>query len=274
MPAEMAEKAAQAGEYKASKHPLKSFLMAITAGMHIGIAFIFYTVVTTGGDNAPWGLIHLAGGMAFSLGLILVVVTGGELFTSTVLTLVAKACGRITWKQLARNWVVVYFGNMLGAALLVGIMTVAKHYMSDHGEMGINTMHIAQHKLHHDFFQAVALGIMCNIMVCVGVWMTYAGRTITDKIMAIVLPVAMFVASGFEHCVANMFQVPMAITIKNVAPASFWEQTGQDIAHYSDLTFSHFIFNNLIPVTIGNIIGGGLFVGMLYWLVYLRHAKK
>jgi len=274
VPAAMAEKATEVGIHKVTKKPLKSFLMAITAGMHIGIAFIFYTVVTTGGNNVPWGLMHLAGGLAFSLGLILVVITGGELFTSSVLTLVAKACGKITWFQLLRNWGIVYLGNMLGAFLLVAIMTVAKHYMSDNGEMGINTMHIAQHKLHHDFWQAVALGMMCNIMVCAGIWMTFAGRTVTDKIMAIVLPVTMFVASGFEHCVANMFQIPMAIIIKNIAPASFWEKTGQDIAQYSDLTMSNFIINNLIPVTIGNIIGGGVVVGLLYWFIFLRDSAK
>lgn len=266
----MAERAAEIGLGKATKDPMKSLLLAISAGIHIGIAFIFYTTVTTGASDMAWGMSRLIGGIAFSLGLILVVVTGGELFTSSVLTLVARASGKITWGMLFKNWVVVYIGNLIGALLLVGCMLVTKQYMFGHGEVGLNAMAISQHKLHHGFFQAVALGIMCNVLVCIAVWMTFSGRTLTDKIMVMILPVAMFVSAGFEHCIANMFQVPMAIGIKYFAPAEFWQMTGANIADYADLNLVDFILNNLIPVTLGNIIGGGLFVGMWYWLIYLR----
>lgn len=270
LPPQMAERAAEIGVGKATKDPVKSFLLAISAGIHIGIAFIFYTTVTTGTGDMAWGLSRLIGGLAFSLGLILVVVTGGELFTSSVLTLVARASGKITWKTLAKNWFVVYIGNLVGALLLVGCMLVAKQYMFDGGKVGLNAMAISQHKLHHGFFQAVALGIMCNVLVCVAVWMTFSGRTLTDKIMVMILPVAMFVSAGFEHCIANMFQVPMAIGIKYFAPESFWQVTGANIADYADLNLMNFVMNNLIPVTLGNIIGGGFFVGVWYWLIYLR----
>ncbi|ROV62604.1 formate transporter FocA [Vibrio ponticus] len=270
LPPQMAERAAEIGLGKATKDPMKSLLLAISAGIHIGIAFIFYTTVTTGASDMAWGMSRLIGGIAFSLGLILVVVTGGELFTSSVLTLVARASGKITWGMLFKNWVVVYIGNLIGALLLVGCMLVTKQYMFGHGEVGLNAMAISQHKLHHGFFQAVALGIMCNVLVCIAVWMTFSGRTLTDKIMVMILPVAMFVSAGFEHCIANMFQVPMAIGIKNFAPAEFWQMTGANIADYADLNLVDFILNNLIPVTLGNIIGGGLFVGMWYWLIYLR----
>ncbi len=266
----MAERAAEIGLGKATKDPMKSLLLAISAGIHIGIAFIFYTTVTTGASEMAWGMSRLIGGIAFSLGLILVVVTGGELFTSSVLTLVARASGKITWGMLFKNWCVVYVGNLIGALLLVGCMLVTKQYMFGHGEVGLNAMAISQHKLHHGFFQAVALGIMCNVLVCIAVWMTFSGRTLTDKIMVMILPVAMFVSAGFEHCIANMFQVPMAIGIKTFAPAEFWQMTGANIADYADLNVVDFILNNLIPVTLGNIIGGGLFVGMWYWLIYLR----
>lgn len=270
LPPQMAEKAAEAGVGKATKDPMKSFLLAITAGIHIGIAFIFYTTVTTGTENVPYGYSHFIGGLAFSLGLILVIITGGELFTSSVLTLVAHASGKITWRNLISNWCVVYTGNLIGALGLVAIMLVAKQYTFDDGAVGINAMKIAQHKLHHGFFQAVALGIMCNVLVCVAVWMTFSGRSLTDKIMVTVLPVAMFVSSGFEHCIANMFQVPMAIGIKMFASTEFWQAAGTTAAEFSDLTLTNFIMNNLIPVTLGNIIGGGIFVGMGYWLIYLR----
>ncbi|EJK2116524.1 formate transporter FocA [Vibrio navarrensis] len=270
LPPQAAERAAEIGEGKATKDPVKSFLLAISAGIHIGIAFVFYTTVTTGAGDLPWGMTRLVGGLAFSLGLILVVVTGGELFTSSVLTLVARASGKISWRVLFKNWMVVYVGNLVGAILLVACMLTTKQYMFDHGQVGLNAMAISQHKLHHGFFQAVALGIMCNVLVCIAVWMTFSGRTLTDKITVMILPVAMFVSAGFEHCIANMFQVPMAVGIKLFAPAEFWQITGANIADYADLTMSNFLINNLLPVTLGNIIGGGVFVGMLYWLIYLR----
>ena len=272
LPPQMAEKAADIGVSKATKDPIKSFMLAITAGLHIGIAFVFYTTVTTGAGDMAWGMTRLVGGIAFSLGLILVIITGGELFTSSVLTLVARASGKISWKSLCINWTMVYVGNLIGALLLVGIMLVTKQYMSADGGVGINTMQIAQHKLHHDFFQAVALGIMCNVLVCIAVWMTFSGRSLTDKILVTILPVAMFVSAGFEHCIANMFQVPMAIGIKTLASPEFWQMSGMNPADFADLTLGNFIINNLIPVTIGNIIGGGVFVGIGYWLIYLREG--
>ncbi len=269
-PKQTAESAIDVGVGKATKKPSRSFILAMAAGIQIGIAFVFYTIVTTGTENMSWGISHFIGGLAFSLGLILVVVTGAELFTSSTLTIVAKASGKISWGQMFKNWVTVYCGNLVGALILVALMITTKQYMSDGGKVGLNIMAISQHKLHHTFIQAVALGIMCNMLVCLAVWMSFAGRTITDKIMAMILPVAMFVASGFEHCIANMFQVPMAIAVKTFAPASFWKMTGANIANYADLNVMGFITHNLIPVTIGNIIGGALFVGLWFWAAYLK----
>ena len=270
----MAHKAEDVGVYKATKKPLQSFILAITAGIFISIAFVFYTTVTTGAGDVPYGMAKFVGGIAFSLGLILVVVCGGELFTSTVLTSVAKASNRITWGQLTRNWVTVYFGNMVGAFLFVAMIWFAGQHTAANGEWGINAMKIAQHKLHHSFFQAVLLGVLCNLMVCLAVWMTFSCRTVTDKVLVMILPVAMFVACGFEHSIANMFMIPIAITIQTFASPEFWTATGHTAAEFSDLTLSHFIFANLIPVTIGNIIGGGLLVGMTYWLIYRRDELK
>ncbi|SFD09523.1 formate transporter FocA [Tropicimonas isoalkanivorans] len=274
LPADMARKAENLGVTKATKAPLSAFILAVTAGAFIGIAFVFYTVVTTGNDALGWGLNRLIGGIAFSLGLMLVVVNGGELFTSTVLTVVARASRKITSAQLARNWALVYAGNFVGALGLVLIMQAARHYTLGGGQLGISYMSIAQHKLHHTFTQAVALGVMCNVMVCLGVWMTFSARSVTDKLLAVVLPVAMFVAAGFEHCVANMFQIPMAILTVNAADATFWAETGKTAADFADLTWGNFLLHNLLPVTIGNIIGGGLLVGLLYWFIYLRPLEK
>lgn len=270
LPSEMAKVAEDAGVYKATKHPFTTFFLAITAGVFISIAFAFYITATTGTAAVPWGLAKLVGGICFSLGLMLVVVCGADLFTSTVLTVVAKASGRISWLQLARNWIIVYIGNFIGAIFFVVLIWFAGQYMVANGAWGLNVLQTADHKMHHTFIEAVCLGILANLMVCMAVWMSYSGRSLLDKMFAMVLPVAMFVASGFEHSIANMFLVPMAIIIKDFATPEFWQATGASADQFTHLTVSHFITDNLIPVTLGNIIGGGLLVGLTYWVIYLR----
>ncbi|MDN3653344.1 formate transporter FocA [Thalassotalea ponticola] len=266
----MAKKAEDMGVVKTNRDPLSAFALAVTAGIFIGIAFVFYIVVTTGGAALPYGIAKLIGGLAFSLGLVLVVICGGELFTSSVLTVVARASGKVSNKALFKNWLIVYLGNFAGAMMLVFLMWLTKHYTQADFMVGANYLYVANNKLHHSFVQAVALGIMCNLLVCLAIWMTFSGRTVVDKVVVIILPIAMFVAAGFEHCIANMFLIPMAILIKQNAPDSFWQQTGLDMQYYSDLTWSMFLTNNLLPVTIGNIIGGGLLVALTYWIIYLR----
>lgn len=270
-PAETAKKVEDVAVEKINRNKLSTFMLAVTAGIFIGIAFVFYVVATSGAHGMlPYGLTKLIGGLCFSLGLMLVVILGGELFTSTVLTITARASKRISTKQLLGNWALVYFGNFVGAMILVALMITAKHYMSGHGVFGLGYMTTAQAKLHHTFSQAFALGIMCNILVCLAVWMSYAARTVTDKLLAVVLPVAMFVAAGFEHCIANMFLIPMAIVTKNVAGPEFWTSIGANPSQFADLNWQQFIFHNLVPVTLGNIVGGAIFIGLTYWFVFRR----
>jgi len=207
------------------------------------------------------------------MGLLLVVVVGGELFTSSTLTLIAKASRRITTAQMLKNWGVVYFGNFVGATFLVFLIFLSGLYLSDHGQWGLNALLTAQHKLHHSYVQAIALGILCNIMVCLAIWMAFGARTITDKMFAVLLPVAMFVSAGFEHSIANMFMVPTGIMIQHFAPLEFWQAIGRSPADFADLTVLSFVTDNLIPVTIGNIIGGGVIVGLMHWMIYLRPSK-
>ncbi|WP_437616182.1 formate transporter FocA [Erwinia sp. V71] len=274
LPAAMAKVAEEAGVYKATKHPLTTFFLAITAGVFISIAFVFYITVTTGSGTVPYGLAKLVGGICFSMGLMLVVVCGADLFTSTVLIVVAKASGRISWGQLARNWVNVYVGNLIGALFFVGLIWFSGEYMVANGGWGLNVLQTADHKMHHTFIEAVCLGILANLMVCMAVWMSYSGRTLTDKMLAMILPVAMFVASGFEHSIANMFMIPMGIVIRDFASPEFWQATGATAEQFSSLSISNFIVDNLIPVTIGNIIGGGVLVGLTYWVIYLRGGDQ
>ncbi|RWR02028.1 formate transporter [[Pantoea] beijingensis] len=274
LPAAVAKVAEEAGVYKATKRPLTTFFLAITAGVFISIAFVFYITATTGTANIPYGLSKLVGGICFSLGLMLVVVCGADLFTSTVLIVVAKASGRITWGQLTRNWINVYVGNLFGALFFVSLIWFAGQHMVANGAWGLNVLQTADHKMHHSFIEAVCLGILANLMVCLAVWMSYSGHTLMDKMFAMILPVAMFVASGFEHSIANMFMIPMAIVIRDFASPEFWHLTGATAAQFPSLNVANFITDNLIPVTIGNIIGGGLLVGLTYWVIYLRGDDK
>ncbi len=274
LPHQITEKADNVAYSKATKAFLSAFYLAVTAGMFISLAFIFYVTVTTGSQDLAWGIKNFIGGLAFSLGLLLVVVVGGELFTSNTLTLIAKASQRITSAQMLKNWLVVYFGNYIGATFLVFLVFFAGLYNADNGQWGLTALQIVQHKLHHSFTEAVALGILCNIMVCLAIWMAFGARSVTDKMFAVLLPVAMFVSSGFEHCIANMFMVPTGILIQHFAPAEFWLSIGHNASEFADITTMNFIINNLIPVTIGNIIGGGVIVGLMHWMIYLRPAQK
>ncbi|MFP1858251.1 formate transporter FocA [Lonsdalea quercina] len=274
LPTAMAKVAEDAGVYKATKKPLTTFSLAICAGVFISIAFVFYITATTGSATMPFGIAKLIGGICFSLGLMLVVVCGADLFTSTVLILVAKASDRITWRQLGCNWVNVYFGNLVGALIFVALIWFSGEHTVANGAWGLNVLQTANHKLEHTFTEALSLGILANLMVCLAVWMSYSGRTLLDKCLVMVLPVAMFVASGFEHSIANMFMIPMGIVIKNFASEEFWHAIGMAPSQFEHLTIHNFIVDNLIPVTIGNIIGGGLLVGLTYWVIYLRGGDK
>ncbi|WP_312120565.1 formate transporter FocA [Pantoea vagans] len=274
LPAAMAKVAEEAGIYKATKHPFTTFFLAINAGVFISIAFVFYITATTGSGAMPYGIAKLIGGICFSLGLMLVVVCGADLFTSTVLIVVAKASGRISWGQLARNWINVYAGNLAGALFFVALMWFAGQHMVANGAWGLNVLETADHKMHHTFIEAVCLGTLANLLVCLAVWMSYSGRSLTDKLVVLILPVGMFVASGFEHSIANMFLIPYAITIRDFATPEFWQAAGTTAAQFHALTVSNFILHNLIPVTIGNIIGGGVLVGLTYWVIYLRKGGQ
>jgi len=268
-PAQMTQIAEELGNYKVNKHPSSTILSAILAGVFISIAFVFYITATTGTATVAFGLAKLVGGICFSLGLMLVVCCGTDLFTSTILTILPKMTHRISWVKMFRNWIFVYIGNFIGAILFVAIIWFSGQYMVANGLWGLNVLQTADHKLHHTFIEAVFLGLLANLMVCLAAWMSYAGRSLLDKMLIMVLPVAMFVASGFEHSIANMFMIPMGIVINNFASPEFWAAVGVAPDTFKALTVEHFIVNNLIPVTIGNILGG-LLVAVPNWALHLR----
>jgi formate transporter FocA len=266
VPAEMARRAEYIGQRKADMNPVTMFVLAILAGAFISLGAIFATTVATGGTDLPYGVSRLLTGLVFCLGLILVVIAGAELFTGNNLIVMAWASGKVTLRALLRNWVIVYCGNFVGSVGTALLMYYTKQYTFSSGAVGKTALTIANTKVNLDFEQAIALGIMCNALVCLAVWLTFSARSSMDKIAAIVFPITAFVAAGFEHSIANMYFIPVALFIKDF-DGDFADSTGLDL---SNLTWDHFLIDNLLPVTIGNVIGGAIMVAAVYWFVYLR----
>jgi formate/nitrite transporter len=221
----------------------------------------------------PYGITRLAGGLSFCLGLILVIVGGAELFTGNALIVMAAASGKVSLGRLLRNWALVYAGNFAGALATAAVVLASGQHAFGGGAVGANALRIAAAKCGLGFGQAVALGVLCNVLVCLAVWLTLGARSVADKILAIVFPIAAFVALGFEHSIANMYFIPLGLGIKAWADPSFWSAAGLSPGDVPKLTLEAFLVANLIPVTLGNIVGGAGMVGLVYWFVYLRPAK-
>jgi formate transporter len=269
-PPEMARRGEQVGVAKAGLPTSTLLALGVLAGAFIAMGAIFATTVTAGGADLPYGVSRLLAGLTFSLGLILVVVAGAELFTGNNLVVMAWASRRISSRRLLWTWALVYFANFAGAIATAGLMYVSRQYRFGGGAVGDQVLAIAASKTDLGFVQAVALGAFCNALVCLAIWLTYSARTTTDKILAIVPPIAAFVAAGFEHCVANMYFIPMGLLVKE---DSTWVKGRESLPDLSNLTWPDFLVGNLVPVTIGNLIGGTLMVAGVYWFVYLRKAR-
>jgi len=273
LPPQMAARAEQAGVKKAQTGALALFVLAVLAGAFVGLGAIFATTVAAGtGGALPFGVARLLVGLVFSLGLILVIVGGAELFTGNNLIVMAWAGGKVTTRLLLRNWLIVYAGNFVGSVGTAGLLFFSGQYTFGGGAVGAAALATANAKLNFGFTQALVLGILCNALVCLAVWLTFSARSTTDRILAIIPPISAFVAAGFEHSVANMYFVPVALFIKAGAPGAFWQSIGQTAGDFAGLTWGRFLVNNLLPVTVGNIVGGAVLVGAVYWFVYLRAA--
>lgn len=282
LPSEMALRAEKIGVSKVKMSLFTTFALAVLAGIFIALGAIFATTVTAptlGVDPAsgqtvakwlPFGIAKLLGGFTFCLGLILVVVAGAELFTGNNLIIMAWANRRISTTSLMRNWGIVYVGNFAGSILTVLVVLLSGQYTFGKGAVGLNALNIAQAKVSYGFIQAIFLGSLCNMLVCLAVWLVFSARTTTDKILSVIFPISAFVAAGFEHSIANMYFIPMGLGIKQVAGEIFWSNIGSSAADYAALTWGNFLLRNLLPVTIGNIIGGALGVGVVYYVIYLR----
>lgn len=286
LPQEMATRAEYLGARKAEMPFIKMFMLSVLAGAFISLGAIFATTIGAGGmvvataDGAiafntglPYGVTRLLMGVVFSLGLILVIVGGAELFTGNNLIVMAWANGKVTGRALLRNWAIVYFGNFIGSIGTVILMFLTRQYTFGANSVGITALKIGVAKVEFTFLQAIALGILCNALVCLAVWLSYSARSTLDKILAIIFPITAFVAAGFEHSIANMYFIPYALFLKDFDP-EFVSAVGDKVTHLELLTWPAFLFNNLIPVTIGNIIGGTILVAAIYWAIFLRPEQS
>jgi len=265
-PKEIASRIEKIGISKSMAEPLRVFFLAILAGSFIAFGAIFYTLVMHDAGAIPTGIMRVIGGFVFCLGLILVVVAGAELFTGNNLIVMAYVDGKVSLKQLLSNWSIVFTGNFIGAVGIVLFIYLSGHWQIGGGELGAKAIAIATGKVNLTWMEAFIRGVLCNILVCLAVWLCFAGRTVVDKILAILFPVTAFVAMGFEHSVANMYFISAGLVAKNQTEFATLVTT----MNLENLTLAGFLFDNLLPVTLGNIIGGSVFVGLFYWFIYLR----
>ena len=263
-PAEIAARVSAGGVTKA-RLPLSTlFLLGIMAGGFIGIGALYFTIIVSDSELS-FAIARLIGGICFSIGLLLVVVCGAELFTGNILIAMAWADGSIRFTELLRNWAVVCLANFIGAAGFALLVFLSGHWELNGGAVGATYLKIAAAKAGLPFWQAFFLGVLCNNLVCLAIWMSFAGRTVVDKFIGVVLPISAFVAAGFEHSIANMYFFPMALLLQ---ASGSYSQNG-----LHDITTSD-IAGNLIPVIAGNIIGGSVLVALIYWLIYRKNIKR
>lgn len=267
IPSEIKRIAEETGVSKAGLSLKRTMILSILAGVFIAFGAVFSTLVTSGSELS-FGVNRLLGGVSFSLGLILVVVGGAELFTGNNLMIIPWASKKISFNQVLRNWSLVYLGNFAGALLVAMMILWSGHYLLANGVIAKHMLEIASKKCELGFVEALTRGILCNMLVCLAIWLSYSTRSFTGKVLAILFPITAFVAAGFEHSVANMYFVPVAILVKNLGDPQLWEMIQTGSSQFSSITWGNFFIGNLLPVSIGNIIGGSLFVGLAYWHAY------
>ncbi len=271
-PANIAKRVEAAGVKKANLNFLSLFLLSVLAGSFIAMGCIFYIMVTFD-STLPSGITRLIGGLVFCIGLILVVVAGAELFTGNNLLVMGLFSRVVRMSQLLKNWGIVYVGNFIGSISVVALMFYSNIWKTGSFGYGAKAVIIAAGKVNLTFTEGLTRGILCNVLVCLAVWMCFGSRQIVGKIAAIIFPITTFIALGFEHSIANMFYLPFGIILKRNP------QILDAVAKMSpDLNLSHLtvygMLGNLLSVTIGNIIGGAVLIGTIYWLIIILPEKR
>jgi len=239
--------------------------LGILAGAYIALGAVGATMVTH--DIAAVGLARLLTGAVFAVGLMMVIIAGGELFTGNILITIGVLEGSVRVRSMLRNWLVVYFANFAGSLLVAYLMYASGLWSYNNNQVGAAVLKVAAAKTGLTFGMALARGILCNWLVCVAVWMAFAGKDVVSKIFGIFFPIMLFVSSNFEHSIANMYYIPAGILAKNMPAVVEASHLGTKL---DSLNWHNFLFANLLPVTMGNIVGAGLFVAFFYWFAYLR----
>lgn len=257
-PAEIEAKAEAVAVGKTKMPVAKVFVLAMFAGAFIAFGALYFCVFS-GDPTMPFAVQRAVGGLCFCLGLVLVLCCGAELFTGNSLMVTALASKKITWGAMLKNWAVVWVGNLAGALLAVFLVFMAHIADMNGGAVGGAMISVAVSKVTPDWITLFFKGILCNIFVCLAVWLGFGARTVVDKVIGILLPISAFVACGFEHCVANMFFLPMGLVAKNAGYACAVDASALDLGG---------ILYNISAATLGNIVGGAVFVGLAYWFVY------
>lgn len=272
LPDAIALAAEELGVKKAKLNQWELFGLAILGGAFVALGGLFATVTISGAaGHLSYGVMRLLMGATFSLGLMLVVIAGAQLFTSDALMVMAWASGKLKTRCMLRVWTTVWLGNFVGALAVAALVFLSGQYEFGHGEVGAAALYLASAKSTLAPGKAFFLGILCNVLVCLAAWVAMAARSISDKILAMFFPIAAFVAAGFEHCVANMYFIPYGLFIKWWAPASFWEEVASHGGTVPEIPIQQFLIN-LMAVTSGNWVGGALLVGLVYWLIFRRRT--
>lgn len=265
LPREMAQRVNEVGVAKAKMDFWSMLYLAILAGSFIGLGAHFATVASAN-NGLPFSLSQLISGLVFSLGLILVIVAGAELFTGNNLIVMAWVSRKIGIRDILRNWAIVFLGNTVGALITVLMIYFSGVWALGADAVGVRAIQIAAAKTEISWMECFLRGVMCNALVCLAVWLCFSCRATVDKIMSILFPITAFVAMGFEHSIANLYFIPMGMLLSFLRPDLAMSLSSPP----QSLHLAGFM-NNLIPVTLGNIAGGTLMVGMVYWFIYLRH---
>jgi len=274
-PAKMADKVGHVGVAKSQLSSLTTIALSILAGVFIALG-IQLSMLVTHTATSSYGLNQLVGGVAFTLALVLIVIAGAELFTGNCLIAMSFMARKITGKDLARNLIIAFIGNFIGALTLVLWIYVSKQWTINNHLLGAKIVLAANDKVNIPFGAAFARGVLCNALVCLGIWLCYSARSNMDKILALLWPISCLIACGFEHCVVNMWLIPMGLILKgNSAVLAAAEKLHGGKLELSNLTlFKGFLIDNLFPVVLGNLFGGIVLVAGVYWFIYLRPSKR
>ena len=256
-PRQMAERLSAVGVTKARLPLLSMVMLGMLAGAFIGLGAMF-NVIALSDASIPIALRRVLGGVLFSLGLFLVLVAGAELFTGNNLLAMAWAERKVTTREVLFDWLVVCASNFAGAVFVAWLVLMSGHPANDGGAVRDTYLRIAAAKTSLPFATAFFSGIMCNVLVCLAVWLSLAGRSVVDKFVAVLFPIAAFVAAGFEHSVANMFLIPMGMMLQ--------AQAGQAVELMG-------LARNLVPVILGNLVGGSVLVALVYYVIYVRPRR-